>query len=155
MKDCSLYSFRTFGVSPDKANLRLKELGSSPITQQVKAASLVARPQLSVGDILEMDDQLFHTLGLILPDEKDILEQVEILLKYQGYIEREQDLAEKTKRLEDVLLPDNIDYPSMNSLSLEAKEKLSKLRPRSIGQASRISGVSPSDISVLLIHIGR
>ena len=83
------------------------------------------------------------------------VEQAEFLLKYEGYIARGEEVALKLSRLETVAIPDNLDYSEMKSLSLEAKEKLSKIKPATIGQASRVSGVSPSDISVLLIHLGR
>jgi tRNA uridine 5-carboxymethylaminomethyl modification enzyme len=83
------------------------------------------------------------------------VEQAEILLKYEGYIAREEEVALKLSRLESVNIPGSVDYSSMKSLSLEARDKLSKIKPVTIGQASRVSGVSPSDISVLLIHLGR
>jgi tRNA uridine 5-carboxymethylaminomethyl modification enzyme len=151
----TLNLFKSTGISPNKANKVLITLNSSPIEQQVKASSLVMRPQVSVDDVFLMDNSLLNKSSLSPENDKDVLEQVEILLKYQGYIDREQELAEKTKRLEDLVIPSNLDYYSLSSLSLEAKEKLSKLSPHSIGQASRISGISPSDISVLLVHIGR
>jgi tRNA uridine 5-carboxymethylaminomethyl modification enzyme len=87
--------------------------------------------------------------------EPDVLTQAEIQLKYEGYIEREKEQANKLDRLEDLVIPDSVNYDEMKSVSLEAKEKLKKIKPRTIGQASRVSGVSPSDISVLLIYLGR
>jgi tRNA uridine 5-carboxymethylaminomethyl modification enzyme len=84
-----------------------------------------------------------------------VLVQAEIQLKYEGYIEREKEQANKLARLEDLVIPDSVNYDEMKSVSLEAKEKLKKIKPRTIGQASRVSGVSPSDISVLLIYLGR
>ena len=150
-----VHSLKTEGVTPAMANVVLKDKESSPIQQQVKYASLVARPQVCLDDVLRMDESFKKSVEAIVNGEDEVKEQVEILLKYQGYIDREQDLAIKTKRLEDVIIPNDIDYSALKSLSIESKEKLSKLKPRSIGQASRISGVSPSDISVLLIYIGR
>jgi tRNA uridine 5-carboxymethylaminomethyl modification enzyme len=88
-------------------------------------------------------------------DHPDIVSQAEILMKYEGYISREEEQAHKMNRLEDVVIPSDTDFKAMLSLSSEAKEKLTKVRPVNIGQAARISGVSPSDISVLLIHLGR
>jgi tRNA uridine 5-carboxymethylaminomethyl modification enzyme len=85
----------------------------------------------------------------------DVLVQTEIQLKYEGYIEREKEQANKLARLEDLIIPETVDYDQMKSVSLEAKEKLRKIKPRTIGQAARVSGVSPSDISVILIHLGR
>jgi tRNA uridine 5-carboxymethylaminomethyl modification enzyme len=87
--------------------------------------------------------------------DADVLIQTEIQLKYEGYIEREKEQANKLARLEDLVIPDSVNYDQMKSVSIEAKEKLKKIKPRTIGQASRVSGVSPSDISVLLIHLGR
>ena len=86
---------------------------------------------------------------------EEILDQVEIQMKYDGYIEREQDQAQKMSRLENVRIPEDIDFRKLNSLSTEAKEKLSEIKPITIGQASRVSGVSPSDVSVLLVYMGR
>lgn len=153
--DALLLLFKSIGVTPEMANNRLLSLNSSPIGQQVKAASLVMRPQISIDHVLSMNDNLLRSADLDLSTDRDVLDQVEILLKYQGYIEREQELAEKTKRLEGVLIPVDFNYNVLSSLSIEAKEKLSLLKPRTIGQATRISGISPSDISVLLIHLGR
>jgi tRNA uridine 5-carboxymethylaminomethyl modification enzyme len=85
----------------------------------------------------------------------DTLEQAEIQMKYEGYIEREQEHASKLDRLESLLIPESLTYDEIKSISMEAKEKLRQIKPKTIGQASRISGVSPSDISVLLIHLGR
>ena len=85
----------------------------------------------------------------------EIVEEVEILIKYESYIEKEKEIADKMNRLEDITLPSNFDFNKLSSLSSEAREKLSKIRPETLGQASRISGVSPSDISVLLVYLGR
>jgi tRNA uridine 5-carboxymethylaminomethyl modification enzyme len=151
----ALRVFRSIGVTPEMANERLLSLNSSAISQQVKAAALVMRPQISIDHVISMNENLMRSTDLDIKADRDVFDQVEILLKYQGYIEREQELAEKTKRLEDVLIPVDLNYSVLSSLSIEAKEKLAMLKPRSIGQASRISGISPSDISVLLIHLGR
>jgi tRNA uridine 5-carboxymethylaminomethyl modification enzyme len=150
-----IHSLKTEGIAPGKANKVLIERQSAAINQQVKLSSLIMRPQLSLSDVLSMDDALKDSIESFVNGNIEVLEQAEILLKYQGYVDREQELVNKTKRLEDVILPKDIDYMSIKSLSIESKEKLTNLKPRSIGQASRISGVSPSDISVLLIHIGR
>ena len=88
-------------------------------------------------------------------DQKEIAAQAEILIKYEGYILREEEQVEKLKRLEDVKIPEGLEYKNIKSLSIEAMEKLQQIMPSTIGQASRVSGVSPSDISVLLIHLGR
>ena len=148
-------SLRKEGVSPELANIVLQSKDSSLITQQVKLSSLITRPHITIDDVLQMSvssRQLANNLLLINPD---IISQTEIVLKYEGYIEREEDVAKKMNRMEHLSIPSNIDYSSMLSLSTEARQKLSKVLPVTIGQASRVSGVSPSDIAVLIIHLGR
>lgn len=144
---------KSIGVTPDSANSILHEKDSTLLTQQVKLSSLITRPQLQMSDIIRMSDDFSMQLDQDNIVTISALEQAEILMKYEGYIEREQELANKMLKLEDVKIPQTINYSSIKSLSLEAKEKLSKVSPVTIGQAARISGVSPSDISVLLIHI--
>ena len=145
-------ALRKEGISPDVINPVLKEKNSSEITQQVKLSSLISRPNIGMEDLLPLSIEsknIADTLDL------DIISQTEIQLKYEGYIQREEEVASKMSRLEDVKIPDSLDYSSLKSISLESKEKLIKIKPSTIGQASRISGVSPSDISVLLISLGR
>ncbi len=144
---------KSIGVTPDFANSILQEKDSTLLTQQVKLSSLITRPQLQMSDIIRMSDDFSMQLDQDNIATISALEQAEILMKYEGYIEREQEQANKMLKLEDVKIPQTINYSSIKSLSLEAKEKLSKVSPVTIGQAARISGVSPSDISVLLIHI--
>ena len=148
-------SLRTIGVTPTVANPVLVEKGSTEIIQQVKLSSLVTRPQLSMADVLDMSVDARELAGEMDLLHPDIVAQAEIQMKYEGYIEREEEQALKMNRLEDVKIPDTIDYTDLKSLSSEAKEKLNKIKPATIGQASRVSGVSPSDITVLLIHLGR
>lgn len=148
-------SLRSIGVTPAQANPILIEKESAEITQQVKLSGLVTRPQVCIDDVLNMSvDAKEIALELSLEHE-DIISQTEIQMKYEGYIEREEELAKKMNRMDDVKIPDSLNYADLKSLSSEAKEKLSKIRPVSIGQASRVSGVSPSDITVLMIHLGR
>jgi len=144
---------KSIGVTPSSANSILQEKDSTLLTQQVKLSSLITRPQLQMSDMLDMSDDFSNAFKQDDALTIDALEQAEILMKYEGYIEREQDQANKMLKLEDLKIPLSIDYTAIKSLSLEAKEKLSKVSPVTIGQAARISGVSPSDISVLLIHI--
>lgn len=148
-------ALRSIGVTPEKANPGLKELGSSEIVQQVKLSGLITRPNVGLSDVLSWSDELKEVVERVLVKHPDAPEQAEIQLKYEGYIQREEEMVSKLNRLENVKIPANLDYSEMLSLSSEAKEKLSKIRPVTIGQASRVSGVSPSDISVLLIHLGR
>ena len=148
-------SLQKESVSKDVANDLLSLKGSSLISQQVKLASLVTRPHISIHDILSIS-----TKSKILSDElsikhPDIVYQAEILMKYEGYIQRETDLANKMNKMDDLAIPNDVDYSIMNSVSIEARQKLDKIRPANIGQASRISGVSPSDIAVVLIYLGK
>ena len=130
-------------------------VGSSPLSQQVKLASVLIRPHITMEHVLEMSQNVRELADKLHVEHEDAVEQAEILLKYEGYIAREEEVALKLSRLEEVSIPGSLDYSLMKSLSSEAKEKLSKIKPVTIGQASRVSGVSPSDISVLLIHLGR
>ncbi len=148
-------ALRKEGVSPEVANPVLDLVGSSPLSQQVKLASVLTRPHVTMEHVLEMSQNVRELAEKLHVEHEEAVEQAEILLKYEGYIAREEEVALKLSRLEEVSIPDSMDYFSMKSLSSEAKEKLSKIGPVTIGQASRVSGVSPSDISVLLIHLGR
>jgi tRNA uridine 5-carboxymethylaminomethyl modification enzyme len=146
---------KSIGVSPEKANPILVRKDSTELTQQVKLNGLVSRPQLSIWDVLEMSEEANAKAQNLLLDHEEIVEQAEIQIKYEGYIQREEEQVNKQNRLEEVSIPASLDYTLIKSLSIEAKEKLSHIKPITIGQAARVSGVSPSDISVLLIHLGR
>lgn len=148
-------ALRKEGVSPEVANPVLDLVGSSPLSQQVKLASVLTRPHVTMEHVLEMSQNVRELAERLHVEHDEAVEQAEILLKYEGYIAREEEVALKLSRLEEVAIPASMDYSAMKSLSSEAKEKLSKIKPVTIGQASRVSGVSPSDISVLLIHLGR
>ena len=148
-------AFRSLGVTPSMANPILLEKDSAEITQQVKLSSLITRPHVSMEDVLNMSIEAKELSSNLLKTHPDIVVQAEIQMKYQGYIEREEEIAKKMNRLEDVVIPDSLNYASLVSVSYEAREKLLKIKPVTIGQAARISGVSPSDIAVLLIHLGR
>jgi tRNA uridine 5-carboxymethylaminomethyl modification enzyme len=145
-------SLRKEGVVPDVVNPMLRDKNSSEVTQQVKLSSLITRPNIALEDLLPLSVESKELAETLNPD---VVMQTEIQLKYEGYIQREEEVAAKMSRLEDVKIPETMDYFSMKSISSESKEKLHKIRPATIGQASRISGVSPSDISVLLISLGR
>ncbi len=147
--DTLVFFVKNLGVKPDEVNDILVNKESSPITQQIKLAQLLARPNLGFADFKHLD---------ILQNEEfdaEVREEAEILIKYEGYIQRERENADKLMRLEDLKIPDSFDYSSLVSLSSEARQKLQKLSPATIGQAKRISGVSPADIQVLLISLGR
>ncbi|MDG2440805.1 MAG: tRNA uridine-5-carboxymethylaminomethyl(34) synthesis enzyme MnmG [Crocinitomicaceae bacterium] len=148
-------SLRREGVSPEIANPILDKYKSSPIKQKVKLSSLITRPNITMEDVLEMNPVASKLAADLTSTHEGIVDQTEIQLKYEGYITREQEVAAKLGRLEDVKIPPNTDFTLLLSLSSEAKEKLKAIQPATIGQASRISGLSPSDISVLLIYLGR
>ncbi|RLD18248.1 MAG: tRNA uridine-5-carboxymethylaminomethyl(34) synthesis enzyme MnmG, partial [Bacteroidetes bacterium] len=139
-------------VAPDQVNDYLEKIGSQPINQKVKLISVLRRPHLHLADLRNIIPGLDDDLKPF-DDETVLLAETDV--KYAGYIKKEQELVDKMGRLEELLLHKELDYHKMSSLSTEAREKLTEIRPRTLGQASRISGVSPSDISVLLIHVGR
>ena len=145
--------FRNTSILPEEVNDILSERGSSPMKQSDKMFKVFSRPQIAIEDI-----KRFEKVAAYIEEhniEKAVLEQAEIKVKYAGYIAKEKLNADKLNRLENIRIPDDFDYSKLKSLSFEAKEKLSNIRPTSISQASRISGVSPSDISVLLVYMGR
>ncbi len=148
-------ALKSIGVTPSMANPILTRKESAEITQQVKLSSLITRPQIDMNDVLEMSVEISELASELNLAHPDVVSQAEIQLKYEGYIEREEDQAKKMGRMEEVKIPDSMDYRALKSLSSEAKEKLSAIKPVTIGQAARVSGVSPSDITVLLIHLGR
>jgi len=140
-------------VSPEEINSLLSEKGSASLKQKVKLKSVLSRPHIWIEDLLVVD-----SLNNFIKENEISLEsmtQTEIQVKYSGYINKEQDTVLKVTKLEKIIIPDKFDYSKLQSISMEGREKLNEIRPKSIGQASRISGVSPSDINVLLIYIGR
>ena len=139
-------------IAPNEVDEYLVSVGSSPLKQKVKAISVLTRPKVKLGKLSSISKKL--SLGISEMETEDI-EQAEIQIKYEGYIRKEKELAEKIMRLDEVSLPDNFDFGKIKALSSEGREKLMQMRPKSIGQASRISGVSPADISVLMVYIGR
>jgi tRNA uridine 5-carboxymethylaminomethyl modification enzyme len=145
---------KSIGITPQEINPHLIQLESAPISQQVKLSSVLTRPGVTM-DILTNASNTFSNVLINNEIAKDVVVQAEIQVKYEGYIEREEEIAEKMHRLERVQIPLDLNYTQLKSLSTEAVEKLTQIQPVTIGQASRISGVSPSDISVLLIYLGR
>lgn len=143
-------------VLPGLANPKLQELNTPILTQKVKLVNLLLRPEITMKELVSVSPELQTEIDS-LPDEvrADAVNSSEIFLKYQRYIEKEQDVANRILKFENVPLPTDFDYYSLQSLSFESREKLSKMRPATIGQASRISGVSPADVSVLLIAFNK
>jgi tRNA uridine 5-carboxymethylaminomethyl modification enzyme len=142
-------------ISPGEINEFLEKAGTSRIDQKVKSITIAGRPQVEVSSLLmAMKDgdklNVFNSNRF-----KEISESVEIKIKYEGYIQRERQIAEKIKRLENLKIPGDLNFNELVSISTEARQKLSKIKPENIGQAGRISGVSPSDISILLMYLGR
>ena len=145
--------FKETSISPEEANPILEAKESSVMAQSDKMFKVFSRPQIELDDFMKFEKVKNYVAENDL--DKEIIEQAEIQVKYSGYIEKERNNAEKLIRLEDIKIPENFDYHKIKSMSIEAKQKLSNIRPITISQASRISGVSPSDISVLLIYMGR
>ncbi len=146
---------RSMGVTPENVNPVLEKFNSAPISQQVKLSSLITRPLIGLNELKDMSKELTQLLEEYNQQHEDIPIQTEIQLKYEGYIQREQDMANKVSKLDDLKIPADFNYSQLVSLSLEAREKLTELKPVTLGQASRISGLSPSDISVLLIYLAK
>ena len=140
-------------VKPEDVNPILKEKDSALVKQSMKMFKIAARPQLNFSDIRKFPkvEEFIQTHGL----DDEVIEQAEVHVKYSGYIAKERNSADKLQRLENIKIPGNFDYQKVKSISYEAREKLSKIQPSTISQASRISGVSPSDVSVLLVYMGR
>ena len=141
-----------YGIAPEQINTYLESKESAATRQKVKLSSILLRPNIGLDEMRAVVPDLDQFLQ---GHTQECIELAEINMKYEGYIRKEQDLVDKMNRLEEVKLWDTLDYHALPSLSKEAREKLTRVRPRTIGQASRISGISPSDISVLLVHMGR
>lgn len=143
-------------VMPSEVNAFLESHQTPPLQQRMKLVNLLLRPELSLADLQSISPDLRTAIDTIDDSiRSEVTESVEILLKYHRYIEKEQEVASRILKFEDILLPAEMDYFSLTALSYEAREKLTKMRPQTIGQASRISGVSPADVSVLLIYMER
>ncbi|WP_431133042.1 tRNA uridine-5-carboxymethylaminomethyl(34) synthesis enzyme MnmG [Psychroserpens mesophilus] len=145
--------FRDTSVKPEDANPVLEAKNSAQVKQSDKMFKLFARPNITIDDMRQFEAVETYIQQHSL--DREVIEQTEIQIKYSGYIAKEKNNADKLNRLEDVKIPKNFDYEKLKSMSTEAKQKLSKIQPVTISQASRISGVSPADISVLLVYLGR
>ena len=143
------------GIAPEVANDVIVPRGTSPVKQRTKLYDLLLRPQLSFTELASLSRRIIELSDLFEDLRDEVIEQVEINAKYDGYLEKERDMAHKLTRLEDVPLDLEMDYARLTSLSMEARQKLDKVRPNTLGQASRISGVSPADLSVLMVYLGR
>ena len=139
-------------LEPDEVNLFLESIQSSPLVTKQKATQVLLRPGVSLENMMKQIPRLNKVLEGF---DKEVLEQVEIQLKYETYIEKEKELVTKMSQLEDLVIPDSFDYEKLVSLGSEAKQKFKKIKPRTLGQASRISGVNPSDVQILMVFMGR
>lgn len=154
----SLIEFcREFSVKASLINSYLESIGEQPLKQGVKLYDLVLRPALNIHILAEGIEPLADFLKNEIEEERreEIIEAAEILIKYQGYIQRESQIADKLRRLENLTIRGKIDYSKLTSLSTEARQKLEKINPETIAQASRIPGISPADINILLLLMGR
>ena len=156
-RDALIEFCRNFSIKPALINDKLEAAGTTPLRQGVKLIDLVLRPQLDMTLLQQMVNPLKEFIEQNIEEERrqEIVEAAEIMMKYQGYIEREQLVAEKLHRLENIKLGDKFDYDNIKALSTEARQKLTRLKPQTIAQASRIPGISPSDINILLLMLGR
>jgi tRNA uridine 5-carboxymethylaminomethyl modification enzyme len=146
---------KTTNVSPERINGLLESKGTPGIANKMRLAQILTRPQIYLNEIINTLDELKNRYDLSNESTRNIVEEAEIMVKYEGYIDKEREVADKLNRLEDVKLSPNFDYYSLNSLTMEAREKLTKHKPQTLGQASRISGISPADISVIAVFLGR
>jgi tRNA uridine 5-carboxymethylaminomethyl modification enzyme len=139
-------------LEPEETAGMLNSVYSSTLVRRQKASQLLLRPMLDLGLMTKFIPRIKE---LLEPFDKASLEEAEIQLKYDTYIEKEKELVSKMSQLEELLIPDNFDYGKLSSLSNEARQKFLKIKPRTLGQASRISGVNPSDVQILMVFMGR
>ena len=151
--DNLIHFMKKTSTQPEEINPILCDKGTAEIKQSMKLAKILARPQLKMDDLLQLES-INHYLTQNTTTQTT-LEQAEIQIKYAGYIEKEVAQAQKLDRLESIKIPQDFNYHEIQSISTEARQKLTEIQPQTLSQASRISGVSPSDISVLLVHMGR
>ena len=155
LSDQLVATMQTESVSPEAANEVIVPRGTSPLKQKVKLFELLLRPQISYADLEPLGPKTRSVADGLADLREEVLEQVEINVKYDGYLAKERELAEKLTRLDDVPLEMDLEYARLTSLSIEARQKLDRIKPSTLGQASRISGVSPADLSVLMVYLGR
>ena len=144
--------FKNNSIEPAEINPFLESISSSPITQKMRYYNVLSRPNISIPDMLRYCKELDKNVSVY---NNETIEQAEILMKYDGYIERESENADKLKRLDELKLRPDFNYDEVSSISAEAREKLKKIKPQTLGQASRISGINPSDVSILMVYMGR
>jgi tRNA uridine 5-carboxymethylaminomethyl modification enzyme len=141
-----------FNIEADSINPFLESIGSSVIAEKQRASKIILRPNVTLKEMIDVVPNLKEAFG---DANTDSIEQAEIQIKYARYIEKELELVTKMSQMEDLLIPDNFDYDKISAVSKEALQKFKKIKPRTLGQASRISGVNPSDIQILMVYMGR
>jgi tRNA uridine 5-carboxymethylaminomethyl modification enzyme len=144
-----------YSVSPEEINEQLVKLDTNPLTQKVKAINIAVRPQVQISALLSWLKGSSDLKAVRSLRFAEIAESTEIKIKYEGYIQREKIVADKIKRLESLKIPEDVDYNELLSISTEGRQKLGRIKPVTVGQAGRISGVSPSDVNILLLYLGR
>ena len=154
-RDSIVGFIKKHSIAPEEVNQYLESVNTPPIKQKRKLIDILLRPQVKLWDIISQIPDLKKLVDEINFKKNEVIESAEVLIKYSGYIEREQQMADKLKRLEYIKISEGFDYDKISSLSTEGRQKLKRIRPKNIGQAARISGVSPSDIGVLLVYMGR
>ena len=142
-------------VKPKEINSALEQIGTTPLQFGCKIADLIARPQITINELAKHIPALQEKIAALPNRREEITESTEIKIKYQGYIEREKIVADKMIRLENIRIKGRFNYPELHELSTEARQKLQRIDPETLAQASRIPGISPSDINVLLVLLGR
>lgn len=143
---------KEYAVEPEEINPFLEQVGSAPLSQKQRLSQLLLRPNLELKELVKASPKLSEMLKGF---NVETLEQVEIQVKYDTYINKEKELVERMSQLEELVIPDTFNYEKILSLSNEARQKFNKIRPRTLGQASRISGVNPVDVQILMVYMGR
>jgi tRNA uridine 5-carboxymethylaminomethyl modification enzyme len=146
---------KTYAIKPKEVNGALENIGSTPLVYGCKLEDLVARPELNFEKLYTIVPAFKAFIDQLPNRKEEIAEAAEIHIKYKGYIEREKQVAEKMHRLENIKIKDRFDYPNLTAISTEARQKLERIQPETLAQASRIPGVSPSDINAMLVLMGR
>jgi tRNA uridine 5-carboxymethylaminomethyl modification enzyme len=155
-RDALIHFFETYSVKPVQINDGLEKLETAPLAHGCKLIDLLVRPQITINDLIPLLPEVAEITAKTPPNRREeIIEATEILIKYSGYIKRERQIAEKINRLETINIAYKFDYLSIQSLSTEARQKLDRIQPKTIAQASRIPGISPNDINILLVLLGR
>ena len=146
---------QSYAIKANLINDALQQLGTTPLVRGCKLSDLINRPQITLKNIAEFVPAFKNELDKLTDRKEETIEAAEIQMKYQGYIDREKIIADKIHRLESIRIKDKFDYDQLNSLTIEARQKLKRINPVTLAQASRIPGISPSDINVLLVLLGR